>query len=112
MSYSKLLSPFLLLFSIVTHAEPLYWSAEKGSLSYALLGSVHVGEASMFPMPESMTQKLLSADALIVEADIMRPKGVRYPATTTTVQKQLNDEQLEALGRIARMSGSHLPDLT
>ncbi|MDN2480531.1 TraB/GumN family protein [Vibrio agarivorans] len=111
MSYSKLLSPLLLLLSYVAQAEPLSWFAEKEGLSYTLVGSVHVGDNSMYPMPDKLIQRLQAADGLIVEANTLEAKQLRYPSANTTVKEQLNDSQLERLGRIARMSGMQIEDV-
>ncbi|WP_394240557.1 TraB/GumN family protein [Vibrio astriarenae] len=111
MSYSKLLSLLLLLVSCISQAEPLSWVAEKEGVSYTLVGSVHVGDDSMYPMPSYLTERLSIADALIVEANTLQHERIAYPATQTTIQDSLNEEQLERLGRIAHLSGMQLPDV-
>lgn len=39
-------------------AEPLYWQAKKGELTLTILGSVHVGDESMYPLPSAITDTL------------------------------------------------------
>ncbi|GAL12673.1 hypothetical protein JCM19233_3665 [Vibrio astriarenae] len=79
MFYSKLLSLLLLLVSCISQAEPLSWVAEKEGLSYTLVGSVHVGDDSMYPMPSYLTERLSIADALIVEANTLQHEALRIP---------------------------------
>lgn len=74
-------------------AEPLYWQAKKEDLTLTILGSVHVGDESMYPLPAQITDTLKQSDGLIVETDIRKTEGVVYPTTTVTTGDVLNKEQ-------------------
>lgn len=90
-----------LITSFSLNAEPLYWRAEKGALNYLILGSVHVGDASMFPLPETITKTLQSSSGLIVETDIRKSHGVTYPETKVLSRNVLSSSQQSQLNQIA-----------
>jgi uncharacterized protein len=48
----------------------LFWKAESPDGVIWLLGSLHFGDPSMFPLPPAITDALATADVLAVEADI------------------------------------------
>lgn len=49
---------------------PALWKVEHGdSVSY-LFGSIHMGDASMFPLPDAVSQAYESTDTLAVEIDM------------------------------------------
>lgn len=50
--------------------SPAAWQLEyQGTTSY-LFGSIHVGDASMYPLPKAISGAFDKADTLVVEADI------------------------------------------
>ncbi|MCF7503792.1 TraB/GumN family protein [Vibrio sp. L3-7] len=83
-------------------AEPLYWQAKKEDLTLTILGSVHVGDESMYPLPTQITDTLKESNGLIVETDIRKTKGVAYPTTTVTTGDVLNEEQAQLLTSISK----------
>ncbi|UUM29922.1 TraB/GumN family protein [Vibrio japonicus] len=91
----------LLLLSSSLCAEPLFWSAEKGDLKYLILGSVHVGDESMFPLPQAIVDTLQASDGLILEADIRKNQNVAYPEQTLSSKDVLSDTQIATLKNIA-----------
>lgn len=99
----KLLWLWLIAFSSHLAAEPLYWSAKKGNLEYLLIGSVHVGDESMFPLPKTINQSLASSQALIVEADMRNPQGVVYPPLSVTSKDVLDTQQQQDVIGIANL---------
>ena len=53
-------------------ARPLLWKAEdSGGGCVYLLGSIHVGEKSMYPLPDYVMDAFEASDALAVECDIV-----------------------------------------
>ena len=86
-------------------AEPLYWQAKKEDLTLIILGSVHVGDESMYPLPSQVTDTLKESDGLIVETDIRKTEGVVYPTTTVTSGDVLNEEQKQLLTSISKSLG-------
>ena len=88
-----------------TAAEPLYWQAKKDDLTLTILGSVHVGDESMYPLPAQITDTLKESDGLIVETDIRKSEGVVYPTTTVTTSDVLNKEQKQLLASISKSLG-------
>ncbi|TKE98109.1 TraB/GumN family protein [Vibrio kanaloae] len=86
-------------------AEPLYWQAKKDDLTFTILGSVHVGDESMYPLPSQVTDTLKESDGLIVETDIRKTEGVVYPTTTVTSGDVLNEEQKQLLTSISKSLG-------
>ncbi|MFS1460045.1 polysaccharide biosynthesis protein GumN [Vibrio lentus] len=94
---------FVLAFSAKqAAAEPLYWQAKKDDLTLTILGSVHVGDESMYPLPAQITDTLKQSDGLIVETDIRKTEGVVYPTTTVTTGDALNKEQKQLLTSISK----------
>lgn len=91
----------LLLFSTALNAEPLFWRAEKGGLEYLILGSVHVGDESMFPLPRAINNTLIESDGLILETDIRKTQNVAYPKQTLSSKDVLSDTQIATLKNIA-----------
>lgn len=104
----------LLLLSVGINAEPLYWQAQKGSLTYTIIGSVHVGDESMYPLPERVFKQLKNSKALIVETDIRQTNGVKYPPTNLLAQDVLSEKQQSELLGIAtllELNGNELLNL-
>lgn len=91
----------LWLFAPALHAEPLYWQATKGSLTITLLGSIHVGAPSMYPLPTPIYQALNQADGLIIEADVRKNQDLVYPHNQPNSEQVLTKEQLFMLDQIA-----------
>lgn len=97
---------FVLAFSAKqAAAEPLYWQAKKDDLTLTILGSVHVGDESMYPLPAQITDTLKQSDGLIVETDIRKSEGIVYPTTTVTTSDVLNKEQKQLLASISKSLG-------
>ncbi|MFA0015156.1 TraB/GumN family protein [Vibrio lentus] len=86
-------------------AEPLYWQAKKDDLTLTILGSVHVGDESMYPLPAQITDTLKESDGLIVETDIRKTEGVVYPTTTVTTGDILSEDQQQLLTSISKSLG-------
>ncbi|EGU42763.1 TraB/GumN family protein [Vibrio splendidus] len=86
-------------------AEPLYWQAKKDDLTLTILGSVHVGDESMYPLPKQITDTLKESDGLIIETDIRKSEGVAYPTTTVTTADVLSSEQKQLLTSISKSLG-------
>ncbi|CAK2646673.1 TraB/GumN family protein [Vibrio crassostreae] len=83
-------------------AEPLYWHAKKDELTLTILGSVHVGDESMYPLPSAITDTLKNSDGLVIETDIRKSDGVVYPRNKLTTADVLNEEQLQLLIDISK----------
>ncbi|MDH5925156.1 TraB/GumN family protein [Vibrio lentus] len=94
---------FVLAFSAKqAAAEPLYWQAKKDDLTLTILGSVHVGDESMYPLPAQITDTLKESNGLIIETDIRKTEGVVYPTTTVTTGDVLNKQQKQLLTSISK----------
>ncbi|ENM5742794.1 TraB/GumN family protein [Vibrio metoecus] len=92
----------LWLFIPPLHAEPLYWSATKGSTQLILFGSLHVGSDQLYPLPNPLTQELKQSAGLVVETDIRHQSNVTLPTTKVSSEQVLSDEQLFVLDGIAQ----------
>ena len=64
-----LLSGMLLSVSAVVNAEPL-WSNKISGGDDFLLGTIHLGDASLSTLPQSVKDAINSVDVVIIEADI------------------------------------------
>ncbi|MEZ8169249.1 TraB/GumN family protein [Vibrio tasmaniensis 1F-187] len=97
---------FVLAFSAKqAAAEPLYWQAKKDDLTLTILGSVHVGDKSMYPLPSAITDALKNSDGLVIETDIRKTEGVVYPTTKVTTADVLNKQQKQLLTDISKSLG-------
>ncbi len=96
------LSSFIVLFtSFTSQAEPQHWLAQKGSTEYMIIGSVHVGDKSMYPLPIALTEHLKQSSGLIIEADVRSTKGLIYPPISTRTKDVLNKSERQHLMEIA-----------
>lgn len=98
-----LLLLLITIFPGLTIAEPLYWQAHKGDLNYLIFGSVHVGDKSMYPLPDPVVNYLIESDGIIIETDVTNSTGVQYPSISVTSQDVLNKTQLSELNGIANL---------
>jgi uncharacterized protein YbaP (TraB family) len=108
----KLLIPFIaLIYSTSTLAEPLFWQATKGKLNYYILGSVHVGDDSMFPLNKQIMDVLQTSDGLIIETDVRKTQGITYPPATLLTKDVLTPKQQDELNGIANLLEMNAPQL-
>ncbi|MCK6262625.1 TraB/GumN family protein [Vibrio sp. ZSDE26] len=97
-----LASIYLTLFSSLASSEPIYWSAKKGNLELMVLGSIHVGNESMYPLPFEITEFLEKSDGLILETDTRKTHDIKYPSYQHTVKDVVSDTQINQLVLIAK----------
>ncbi|CAH0540948.1 TraB/GumN family protein [Vibrio marisflavi] len=95
----------LVFFSTLSFAEPLYWGAQKGKTQFMIVGSIHVGEQNMYPLPKAVTQFLKSSDGLIVEADIRKFSPSDLPAPTVKTEQVLDAKSNKELKSISQKLG-------
>ncbi|MCE0494416.1 TraB/GumN family protein [Vibrio salinus] len=104
-----------LFFSFFSHATPMYWMAEKKGVEYLLIGTVHVGDKSMYPLPREVTRFLKQSNGLILEADLDAGESPTYPTDSVMTEDVLSDVQKNQLKQIAKKLQlspyrlSHLP---
>lgn len=91
--------------SYSVQAEPQHWLAKKGDMEYMIIGSVHVGDKTMYPLPKAVTQFLKNSDGLIIEADVRNTEGVTYPKTSLLAKDVLDKTQRKHLAKIANDLG-------
>ena len=60
----------LLLLPVLALAEPGFWLATKDGHNLWLMGSIHVGQDSFYPLPAVVEEAWNKADVLIVETDL------------------------------------------
>ncbi|MBF8999414.1 MULTISPECIES: TraB/GumN family protein [Vibrio] len=101
----RLIASLLAIVTTVTKAEPLYWHISKGDLNIYVIGSVHVGNESMYPLPKVITESLAHGDGLITEADTRNANQVNYPPQTVRSDEVLTAKQLKKLDRITKKLG-------
>lgn len=107
----QLLLSVLLLITAQVAAEPLYWQVEKGKLKYIIVGSVHVGDESMYPLPKRLFDELESSQGLIVETDTRNKGNLVYPTTRLSSRDVLTTQQqkeLLGLANLLEINGSDL----
>jgi uncharacterized protein YbaP (TraB family) len=93
----------LIFLSSTSNAEPLYWTASKGGLKYTILGSIHVGDKSMYPLPKAIFDRLKNSHGLIIEADIRQANEVKYPLITTMTEDVVDTNYYNELVGIANL---------
>ncbi len=95
----------LLLFTQTLHAEPLFWSATKGTTQLLIMGSLHVGRDDLYPLPKEVEQALKHSAGLVVETDIRTGSAAAPASSMVSSEQVLSDEQLFMLDRIAQQLG-------
>ncbi|MCG7495744.1 TraB/GumN family protein [Vibrio sp. Of7-15] len=93
----SLLLPLVSFFSV---SAPLAWQAEKAGLSYTILGSIHAGKQSFYPLPSPITNAFKNSQGLIVEADIQQPFNLDLGSDYKTTQDYLSQAQSKQLIKI------------
>jgi len=56
--------------SLHAASDPLFWKAVKGDETVALLGTVHTGRKSFYPLPDTIQDALRHSKALLLEIDL------------------------------------------
>lgn len=100
---SRLLSYLALFFALGLHAEPLHWQATKGNLSFDIVGSIHVGKSSMYPLSSTLYERLVTSNGLIIEVDLSNSQAVTYPPPSVTSQQVLTTQQYRQLVNAAQL---------
>lgn len=89
------------LFAATAHAEPLVWKAVKGEQQLMLIGTIHIGEKSMYPLPSQLEQFMNSSDGLVLETNIdEKAPRIDFSQATLTVDA-INQQQRKRLESIA-----------
>ncbi|MGV3002739.1 TraB/GumN family protein [Vibrio sp. E150_018] len=98
----SLLSLPSLLFATTSHAEPLVWKATKGQQQLMLIGTIHLGHKSMYPLPKILEQFLKTSDGLVLEANLEEGMPqINFDGVTLTKQV-LTSEQRKQLEKTAK----------
>ncbi|BDR14273.1 GumN protein [Vibrio sp. STUT-A11] len=66
-----------------------------------IIGSVHVGDKSMYPLPKNLLDHLSESSGLIIEADVRSSEGAIYPPLSTRTKAVLNKAERLQLIKIA-----------
>lgn len=90
-----------LLFSSIVGSVPQIWEASRGEQTFTIMGSVHAGKESFYPLPSLIDERLKNADALIVESDIIKDTKLILPKGAPT-RTYLTPKQKKTLENIAR----------
>lgn len=89
--------------------ENFLWKVETENSTIHILGSVHVGNAELYPLSDTVLNAWEESDALVVEVNIndvtqemMQQKVMEYAILTdgTTLQDYMTEEDLENLSEI------------
>ena len=56
--------------SLHAASDPLFWKAVKGDETIALLGTIHSGRKSFYPLPSTVEDALRRSKALLLEIDL------------------------------------------
>lgn len=105
----RIIALLSLFFGLSTHsligmAEPLHFKAVKGDKELMVFGSIHMGTASMYPLPEAVTQFLTTSDALITEIKLSDPMPT-IPSVVQPTSNVLNNTQRAKLADISQRLG-------
>lgn len=71
------------VYTLDLDAKGAFWKVSDGDNTVYLLGSVHVTDGSVYPLNKEIINDFISADALVVEANIL----VSSPEDTAYIQK-------------------------
>ncbi|MBV35372.1 MAG: TraB/GumN family protein [Rickettsiales bacterium] len=86
-----------------TDYTPALWKVEHGDKVSYLFGSIHMGDASMFPLPDAVSEAYEATDALAVEIDMGNIDQLAMAQTlqelaidpNTTLESMLTEETWE-----------------
>lgn len=67
---------------VASDAQSFLWEAREGDRRVFLMGSIHIGRADFYPLPEAVQTAFAKSDVLAVEADASDPQ-----ATLLVMQK-------------------------
>ncbi|MDN3682606.1 TraB/GumN family protein [Vibrio tapetis subsp. quintayensis] len=87
----------LSLMTLSTHAEPIYWVAQKQQVQLLLFGSIHVGDSSMYPLPSPVMNFLENSDGFVSEIDLTNQSTPVLPHSKLSTQQALNSLQANKL---------------
>lgn len=99
---TALLLPFI---TTCVVAEPLVWQAENANRQFIILGSIHAGDENFYPLPTAFTAHWDSADALVVEANILKPSSAQLNPTVATTAQMLTESEKQSLAATAKLAG-------
>lgn len=94
----------LLNFSVA--AEPLHFRAIKGDKELVILGSIHMGNSEMYPLPNEITSFLKNSDAVITEV-ILTDETPILDIETKSTNEVLNEKQKAQLAEVNIQLGFH-----
>ena len=80
----------------------LLWKVQKGSNTVYMLGAIHIGNTSMYPMSEEIREAYNESDVVGVEVNINEPipqeaMNVQFYQDGTTIKDHLSEEYYEKL---------------
>ncbi|MFM5857819.1 TraB/GumN family protein [Aeromonas veronii] len=72
MRFHRTLFAFLLCLLLPLHAfaEPAFYRVSKGNQQHWLLGSIHAGKPTLYPLPEPVERAWLQSRSLVMEVDM------------------------------------------
>ncbi|MCY9834957.1 TraB/GumN family protein [Aeromonas media] len=72
MRFHRTLLPFLLCLLLPLHAfaDPAFYRISKGNEQHWLLGSIHAGKPSLYPLPDPVERAWQQSHALVMEVDM------------------------------------------
>lgn len=74
--------------SLCAASDPLFWKAVRGDETVALLGTIHSGRKSFYPLPHTIEDALKRSQALLLEIDL------------STVDSEEVDKQIKTLAAL------------
>ncbi|WP_283130214.1 TraB/GumN family protein [Enterovibrio norvegicus] len=95
---------FFLFNCTYAFSGPTVWQAKKGELTFLMMGSIHMGKPSFYPLPDSIISPFQYSNGLVVEADLTQHTGIDIPQGATT-KSLLNKRELQRLSDIAKDVG-------
>lgn len=113
----RLFFAVLLLLSHQCVAANTLWRIETGDSTVFLLGSVHLLQASDYPLPDALNKAYLDADSLLLEIDlddlsalhaarVIRNKATAAPGTS--LRTLLGEDKYAEADRLARAASIEL----
>ncbi|MFB7159304.1 TraB/GumN family protein [Lysinibacillus sp. NPDC056232] len=99
-------------------AKGVAWVVEDEDTRVYLLGSIHLGTPDLYPFDQKLMKAFDEADALLVEANILDPKGLDYYAEKamysegTTLKDAVAPETYAKLEKVAKLYNLPMEQLT
>ncbi|MGF1703642.1 TraB/GumN family protein [Photobacterium makurazakiensis] len=93
------------------YSAPMVWLAKDSQREFVFLGSIHAGNETLYPLPSPFLDHWKDADALVVEANILKPANTALNPNQPTTTQLLDHAEKEKLAQVTKQTHQSYPSL-